>query len=397
MFSLSLNLGLPSATMGSIFVRLDKGEYAPGDQVSGVINLNLFSIFNQGVIYLTAAGVEQVKLVEIETTGTGDNRTETKKHHRDRNFFFNNRFPVHHFHSGFLAAGQYSFPFSFVLPTGLPSTFSYKFHKDGEECFAITSYEISASLENATGTTMNHSLPLSVNQQQAFSNQAHRMEMNQDVTHCCCFGKGRAKITSYFEKNEYIPGETAFLITEADNSNSTAAINHIKGEFRQVIRLKAGFYEHTVSNSLCELSASGIPAGQQKIGPSAIRLEVPLINAKHRPSNTNDSNIVQPTSRGKLITNEYYLVNTLEMDACICCGDHPNCKLQLNIRNPSFNYNPWTSQPDSWSPQVFSPVAFQVSPETRFDVNMYVDNKASSPQYGGFGNPTMPIMPPPPY
>lgn len=398
MFSLSLNLGLPSVNYGSMYIRLNKGEYIPGEQVSGFIDMNLISMFNQGVVYLTVAGVEQVKLVEVIHTGTGDDRREEKKHHNDRNFFFNNRFPVHHFHSGFMAAGQYSFPFSFMLPTGLPSSFSYKFKKDGEDCFAITSYEISATLENATGTSMNYSLPLSVNQQQVFSNDSTRMEMNTDVTHCCCIGKGRAKITSYFEKNDYIPGEKAYLITEADNSNCTAQINFIKGEFRQVVRLKAGFYEHTISNNLCELKTPGIQPGQQKTGPNAIRLEVPLVNA-HQNHQNKESNSVQPTSRGKLISNEYYLVNTLEMDACICCGEHPNCKLQLNIRNPSFTYNAWSSQPSSWSPQVFDPVNFQVSPETRFDVNLFVDNNATSPHYAGQAFPQMPgmpMMPPPP-
>jgi hypothetical protein len=398
MFSLSLNLGKPSAQMGSMYVRLDKGEYVPGEQVSGVINLNLFAVFNQGVIYLTAAGVEQVKLVEIIKTGAGTDAKEEKKWHNDRNFFFNNRFPVHHFQGGFLAAGQYSFPFSFVLPTGLPSSFSYKFTKDHEACFAMTSYEISATLGSAAGPALSFSLPLSVNQPQIFSNPSQRMEMNQEVTHCCCVAKGRAKITSYFEKNEYVPGETAFLITEADNMHSQAAINHIKGEFRQVVRLKAGAFEHSVSNSLCELKTPGIQPGEQRIGPNAIRLEVPLINKNPNQWDKNQSknNVVQPTSRGKLINNEYYLVNTLEMDACICCGEHPNCKLQLNIRNPSLVYNPWAGQPEGWSPQVFNPVAFQVSPDTRFDVNMYVDNSASSPQYAGQAFPQMPGMPPPP-
>lgn len=395
MFSLSLNLGLPSMNFGSMYIRLDKGEFIPGEQVNGYIDMNLVSMFNHGVIYLTVAGVEQVKLVELVTHGSGDNRVEEKKHHNDRNFFFNNRFPVHHFHSGFMAAGQYSFPFSFVLPTDLPSSFSYKFTAHNEPCFAVTSYEISATLEGATGTTMFYNMPLSVNQQQVYGGNNHKMEMNQDVTHCCCVSKGKARITSYFEKNDYIPGEKAYLITEADNTQSTAKINHIKGEFRQVIRLKAGFYEHTLTNNLCELKTPGIQPGEQRSGPNAIRLEVPLVNAnKHlHHHDKNESNAVQPTSKGKLISNEYYLVNTLEMDACICCGEHPNCKLNLNIRNPSFSYAGWSSQPSAWNPQVFNPVSFQVSPETRFDINMYVDANATSPHYAGHSQPMMPGMP----
>lgn len=42
--------------------------------------------------------------------------------------------------------------------------------------------------------------------------------MIKDVKICCCFSKGESKIKSYFEYNSYMPGETANIITEVDNS-----------------------------------------------------------------------------------------------------------------------------------------------------------------------------------
>lgn len=391
---------MPAANMGSIYVRLDKGDFTPGDQVTGMVMLNLFSNFNHGSVYLTVAGVEQVNLVELVTTGTGDDRKEEKKFHNDRNFFFNNRFPLHHFAGGFVPAGQYNFPFCFVLPSGLPSSFKYKFRKHMEDCFAMTTYEVSASLENQMETSMNYTIPMSVNQPMQLSDGSKKMEMDTEVTHCCCIGKGRAKIVSYFEKQGYIPGETAYLITEADNTKSTAAIENISGEFYQVIKMKAGFYEDTVRNSLKNVSTQGLQPGESKQGPNAIRIEIPLVNDKHT---TNvEEKVVQPTSRGKLITNEYYISNVLNMDACICCGSHPTCTLQLSLRNPSYNYNPWQSQPENWNPQTFSTMNFQFNADNKFDTNMYVNTQASSPQYSGHAQlqfpvmPGMPQMPPPP-
>lgn len=395
MFSLSLNAGTPATITGSIYVRLDKGDYTPGEQVTGVVMLNLFSNLNQGAVYLTVAGVEQVKLVEMHTTGAGDDKKEELLHHSDQNFFFNHRIPIHNFAGGFIPAGQYSFPFCFVLPTGLPSSFKYKFRKDMEDCFAMTSYEVRASLENQSETSLNYTVPLAVNQPMQLSDGSKRMEMDTTVKHCCCIDKGSAKIVSYFEKQNYVPGETAYLITEADNTKSSAAISSITGEFYQVIRMKAGVYEENVRNTLKNVSMTGIQPGESKQGPNALRIEIPLVNEKNT---TNvEEKVVQPTSRGKLITNEYYITNTLSMDACICCGSHPYCTLQLSLRNPSFNYNPWQSQPENWNPQTFSPMNFQFSSDNRFDTNTYVNNQASSPQYGGNANvnyPGMPAMPP---
>lgn len=397
MFSLSFNLGLPSINMGSMYIKLDKGDYSPGEQVTGVVMLNLMSIFNNGTVYLTVAGVEQVKLVERVTVGTGEQRKEENRIHTDRNFFFNNRIPLYHFSGGFAASGQYSFPFCFPLPSGLPSSFKFTFKQHGEDCFASTSYELKASLENGHETSLFYNIPLAVNQPMQLDNASSRMEMTSKINHCCCIDKGTSKIVSYFEKKEYFPGETAYLITEADNTQSQAAIKSIAGTFKQEVRLRAGTYEDRIHIDLKDVRLPGMMPGEQRTGPNAIRIEVPLVNHSHYAK----ENGIQPTSRGKLITNEYFIKNKLSMDVCNCCDTNPQCTLKLNIRNPSINYNPWQSMPSNWNPQVFSTVNLQFSADTRFDTNLFMNGNMNTAQanLGMTGFPQMPgspQMPPPP-
>jgi Arrestin (or S-antigen), N-terminal domain len=354
MFSLSINFPtFPLANVGSIYVRLDKGEYAPGEQVTGTVLLDLLSNFGSNQIWLTLVGVEQVRLVQETTTGTG--AEEKKQHHPkyEDNWFFSHKIPIYTFPNAFVPGGQYSIPFSFMLGPGLPSTFRYEFKMHGFDCFASTNYELMASLESVGlgAQNLRHTTTFNVNQPVVVGDGSQKKELTQNVTSCCCFGKGSSKITTYFEKSDYIPGETAYLITEADNTQCTVKVEKISARFRQNLTLQAQGFTHRINHDLNVLDTPGIGPGEKKDAQNAIRLAVPLVASNNR-------GIIQPTSRGKLIVNEYELANYLHMDACICCSDHPNCVLNLNVRNPSITYSNWSSQPPTWNPQKLSPITF---------------------------------------
>src|SRR3990167_4476911 len=385
MFSLSINLPtFPLPNVGSIFVRLDKGEYAPGEQVTGTVLVDLLSNFGTNQIWLTLVGVEQVKLVEEIRTGTGAEERKTHNHKFEDNWFFSHKIPIYTFPSAFVPSGQYSIPFSFMLGPGLPSTFKYEFKMHGFDCYAATNYELMASLESIGfgAQSLRQTIAFNVNQPVVVGDASQRKELTQNVTSCCCFGKGSSKITTYFEKSDYIPGETAYLITEADNTQCTVKIDKISARFRQHLTLQAQGFTHRINHDLNSLDAPGIGPGEKRDAHNALRLAVPLTASSGR-------GIIQPTSRGKLIINEYELANYLHMDACICCSDHPNCTLKLNIRNPSINYSTWNNQPPTWSPQVLTPITINFSSEFM----MPRPDRHQQGQPGMQGMPGMPGMP----
>jgi Arrestin (or S-antigen), N-terminal domain len=48
----------------------------------------------------------------------------------------------------FFTAGQYSFPFSFILGPGLPSSFSHNWSEEGRGCFAKVEYRLVAGIDS---------------------------------------------------------------------------------------------------------------------------------------------------------------------------------------------------------------------------------------------------------
>ena len=390
MFSLSFNLGLPTPNLGSVYVRLDKGEYSPGEQVSGTIMLDLYTPFQFGnQIWLTLAGVEQARLVEHKQRQDGEEKIEEKIEHAEQNVFFNHKIPVYSFSSGMISPGQYSFPFGFVLQSGLPSSFQHKFKMGLEDCFAGVTYELQASLSSSQSSppAISHTIPFNVNQPVSLSNEGSRKEMNSKIDSCCCISRGESRIVSYFEKVEYVPGETAYLICEADNSKCTVKLNNISASFNQHIKITARGYSHQITQVLTSMVMDGIGPGERKVGPDSLRMAVQLMSG-----DKNNQKGVQPTCRGKLINNEYYLVNTLNVDACICCGSHPSSSLRLNVRNPDLQYIAWSAQPAQWSPQVMPTATIQFDSEFRLPTNDFM----GPPGDINFNNNAMPVMPPPP-
>jgi len=406
MFSLNFNFGIPTPNLGSMYIRMDRGEYSPGDTVSGTILLDLFTPFNHNQVWITVAGVEQTSLVETlpqnndqaNTNNRHGHNHERYRRHSDHNFFFNYKIPVHTFGGMFIPNGQYSFPFSFVLPPGLPSTFDYSFNVGQEPCYAKVSYELRASLENPSSRgspSLSHTQVLSVNQGALLGGESTRKELNQHVKSCCCIDKGHAKIISYFEKAEYVPGETAYLVSEVDNTKSKAKINSIDGIFRQKLRLQARGFVYPLQIDLNKLSLPGIEPGQARLGEQALRLALHLVsNSKQQTFNTRtNTSTIQPTCRGKLIQNEYFIVNRLHMDACVCCGEHPNCTMQLNVRNPSINYSGWSAMPTNWNPKTFDLVPLQFSSNFAFDTNAFMGQPPNNPGMPAMaGSPGMPAM-----
>ena len=185
--------------------------------------------------------MEDTKLIERKTrtvarTRGGKTHYESETyyvHHQDYNSFFNHKFPVYKFTSMYVPAGQYTFPISFVIPKGLPSTFNYNFNKHGE-CHARVNYVLQATIRPLNMPSIppiQSTQAFVLNQEIVLSSGMQKREMDKKITSCCCIQRGHSKIVTYFEKNDYVPGEIAYIITEVDNSHGTADIFEIRGIF----------------------------------------------------------------------------------------------------------------------------------------------------------------------
>ena len=290
----------------------------------------------------------------------------------------------------FVPAGQYNFPFSFLLQPSIPSTFNFESYRHGD-CHAKVNYVITANIGSVSGIK---GLPpitctqnFVVNQELILSSGSTKKQLTQEIVSCCCLNKGKSTIVSYFEKNDYLPGEKAYMITEVDNSECKADVLQIKGIFRQILEVTAQGYSETFKYDHQTVVLAGIQKGLILLGQDAKRIQVPLL--------TTAGAAVHPTCRGKLINNDYYLINELKLDACLCCDKNPHCILSLNVRNPDMNYAKWAEMPSNWNPQLMS--AYNIQFTADFS-NPIIQHQSGTETYNTLdimGPEAMPMMTPP--
>ena len=357
---------------GSMFIQLSQGTFTPGQQVNGTINLNLLQQINgASQIYLVVAGMETVSLNERQETkvygtttaggGTGKLRMRyfyRNIRHNENYPICNYRFPVYTFSSNSMPAGMYSFPFSFLLDANLPSSFTYKFTnpafetEDWAKCIATIEYNLIALIDDNNPNTppIRYVQKFSVNQADVENLGVHKCSVRKDNTSCFCMSQGSTIMTSYFEKNEYCPGEAANILTEIDNSTSSSGVPAVTVIFSQKYTFQAGPYIHQIDMQHQETNIRGVEAGSKL---TAQRMEVKLVDKKGL--------LVTPTCRGKLVKNEYFLLNRAHIEtSCNCDTPYAEAKMFMTIRNPEMKYQKWV-QPQNWQPKVMPVAQFQPS------------------------------------
>lgn len=357
---------------GTLFVTQERPVYAPGDQVNGVIYVDCFLDFPASHITLKLEGKEKVKYwvpeqVHDHTDKDGVKHYKTEYHPRwDSHRCFNYEFPAANFAGPFIPKGQYQIPFQFHLPVELPSTFHYKWH-DGGDCFAKIHYKAKAKLESSTGKDLlKTSFDMILNASQNELIQQRRIDIDKEVINCCCFNQGRFKMTAYFEKDAYMPGETAFLVVEAEN-NSKAECKKIRGNFTQAITIKNG-YGH--KKDLTSVVCPGLAPGKTYLGQDAKRLEIPLTGTMI--TGGEDAGVSNTTVHGKLIQCNYYVSAQTEMDACICCDEHPVSRIYINQYNAVPPIPHVFHPPTDWAPQVFDTYIANFNPEFEIEIEVEV-------------------------
>jgi len=377
--------------MSSIFIKLEKYTYVPGEQVNGFIYLNLSASLNGSEVLLSVSGVEEVKLVESRLMNHYEYNSRWRDHqlrhniyshtkynwepvhnaweignrnaisgdsgemrnvlidHYSTNEIFHHHFPIFKWNGGLIPPGQWSFPFSFTLPQGIPASFNYQFNEHGRICFGDITYNLMAYVPN-TGvfgffqSNLKQKTYFIVNHPTKSESGQTSDSKTLDVTSCCCIDKGKATISAYFEKINYTPGETAYIISEVDASKLKTDVLEVDGYFRQVLKLTTNSFTKIINHKLQVVKMPGVKKGQKKIGNDAIRTPIQLVDNSSR-------NAVQPTSQGNLVNNSYTLESRAKVDASVCCDSHPTIKLSANVFNIPVEPPIW-STPSSWNPQI---------------------------------------------
>lgn len=346
---------------GNLSIQVEQPKYYSGQQVNGWIYLNLFKPFPTGSMEVMITGKEKTKYVTVTTHNSTHNNnafvTANQKQvsvHKDKREFFGFHYQIQSVVPNQFPAGQYSYPFTFLLPQNLASTFDYSWMEEGYHCHAKIEYKLKAVLKNdQKKKLLMEKSPILVDRSpKEMAGFEQVSKYNAQVKGYCSIDKGTIYMTGYCQKVEYVVGEEASIKLEVDCSNMKANITKISCRLLQVIRMGKGGGKQ-FSNVISEKILPGVNIGQVIAGTNAFVFSLPIRTGGPYQSSTN----------GEIVQCEYQLEQLCDVDRCQCCNDDVKTLLNICVVNQSLQ--PYIFPPammqNGWSPQVMAPVVFPSS------------------------------------
>jgi hypothetical protein len=434
----------------SLYIAFNKPSYFPGEQVIGTVYLNTVNSFDAHGIELTFFSEEHVKYIEYimkrvdhhnpysppkRGGGRGPTRSGPKrsgvhkgsgrpinrsggariKGYRGTHLhskgggmrggvdnpyqvvpvprvsnlvLYSFKFILNPQNSQLIAAGQYAYPFSFILPVGLPGSFEYYDH----EISAYIQHLITAraySYSNPANQFMTTNL-LFVKTDSSKYNFPLQISDEYEMG-CCCFCKdGNVKLLTQFEKQGYYLGENIRFYSHVDNRNCGLDVTGIIAEIKQEIKL-------TTPNSQKSLNITRTITKQrlknliEKNTTNKVAFNFPLKD-ENNPiynyykdcrfynlyGNPNTLHSMQCSTKGSNLECNYYLSVYLSYDEC--CRGTPYCTIPLYITIGDNYSNYQFTNPQGYNPQPYTSTT--------------IDLPAVGAPYQSTGDQLDPILPP---
>ncbi|CAI2364882.1 unnamed protein product [Moneuplotes crassus] len=359
---------------GNVYLQTDKAYFVAGEQITGNIYLNLTMGFPASNLEIKVEGKEKCKWTtrESKEVKEGDTtRTEfVDVWHKNERKVITYKVPVYYFPGGMAPPGQYTFPFSFALPSNLPASIYYC---GFDKASAYIKYKIKAVLEPSMGVKakkMKFKQPLVIRQPVSESLMAPIQSDERNVyACCCCCSKGVAKITTQFEKDGYCPEETCRAMCDVDNSQCSRDINNITIELKQHVELRSKDERTFTDNRVLESKEYDGLAANSNTGGMTRYLELSLAGIRQqarpfddvKPLSADDLYLaerMQPSSHGNAVKLWYTL--TVFCNYGTCCAQEPHCTIPLTITPPPLPSFGQVQAPAGWSPTVFNTFEFNL-------------------------------------
>jgi hypothetical protein len=344
---------------GSINIQLDKQKYVAGDQVNGWVHLNLVKDFPSNSIYLIISGKEKIRLTNVKRTVEGSGEVDSEVFvHKDSNEFYAHSFPLYINFGQNFPQGQYSFPFSFKLNENMPGSFVREYIAHGEKCFGKIKYKVKAGLKDSnSAVSLFEKVDFVVDQRWELPSGPQTKQFSQKLQGICCSNLGVFAMNCYFDKDKFIVGENSTLTVAIDNSDCQSNVKAIKCQLVQTTRLQTSSneYHDMLKKTLTEVIIPGIKQGEKKIGLDAIPVILPIRTDSEQ----------EASSSGNLISNDFKIIITTEMESCLCYCENPSNEIEVKIFNRQIQYNPYQPQVPNWSPVVMDPFVCTISPQSR--------------------------------
>ncbi len=436
----------------SLYIAFNKPSYMPGEQVMGTVYLNTVNSLDAHGIELTFYSEEHIKYIEYinkrvdhhnpynpPQKGRAPNRAGAKRStapkvskgsgrtiNRSGNariqgnrgthlhskgggmrggidspiqvvpvprvsnlVLYSFKFLLNPQNSQFISAGQYAYPFTFILPLGLPGSFEYYDHEiSGYIQHLITARAYSYSNPNNQFMTTNLLIVKTDTSQYNFPlNITDEYEMG-----CCgCFCQdGIIKLTTHFEKQGYYFGENIKCYTNVDNGNCGLDVTSIIAEIRQEIKLTTPKSQRplNINRIICRQRIKSLI---EKNSINKVDFNFLLSDEKNPIYNYyNDCRFynlygsadtlcsMQCSTKGANLQCNYYLSVYVSYDEC--CRGTPYCTIPLYVTVGSKYSNYQFNIPQGYNPQPYN--------------SINIEMPAVGAPYQSTGDELNPILPP---
>ena len=351
---------------GGMFIQLENTVYFGGQEVSGMIHIDIHSQMSPSTLYLIFKGKETTHWEESRRvserdliTGNTVNRTVTD-YYDGKAKFCNFQYPIYRWDYP-LPCGGYSLPFRFILPTSVPGSFYYAC---GHTKAEIT-YKFHAKLVSVANEKLKARLPMFV-RQASFDYKANiTANKNARMKTWCCCDQGTCSINVVFPQDTYNPTQVATMTANVDNSQSKLDVNGITASLNSSVRLKSSsghthFFKETIVSQHIPMK---IRTGESLLNSSSVELQLNLPSRMDMLGNMH-------STTGSLIDCVYSVDVRANMDgSCMCCGDEPAVQNIMKIIPNAVIAPSAPVAPPNWNPQVLEAVALQYDSKYEVKVN----------------------------
>lgn len=348
----------------SIYMDLDRSYVVSGQMLSGTIYLNINSPqgFQSKGIFLQLEGEEIVRFEEevtdrVDQDEDGDTMEKRIVVRHGKNEFIDMKIPIHTYRE-LLMPGQYTYPFTIMIPQGLPGTF---FEADnnprmgGKDYSCQVRYKLQCECDSSgfLSRDIEYEKPIVMLETALSAIDQPTVEHTATVMFCCCIPKGDVYIKATFDKNAYRPGENAYIVVNVNNM-SESDVDEINAKLMRRLSMRADGAHMDNTELMREVTIPGVPAGENK---EEMRVSLPITYEIRRGGDYDD---VRPGVNSRMITCNYYIV--------VECSVPMAPDIQLHLPITIYAAAPEYIQPDA--PPGWTPVPNEMA--TVEDVSQYI-------------------------
>lgn len=381
MFKKSRNFAHKPQKDGSIYLLLSKQTYSPSEQINGTIEMDLGSDHGDGIIYLELIGTEYVQWwSETEYVGDQGVKKNNYKVHKADHRIFKYKWPVSDGNKQFFQQGEYTVPFSLILPEKMASSYKYDWAEFMRPCFAKIEYKLKVKFMRIDSKFEEQLFYRSLSEiyirQTNDGMMTRRKYKNSHQLRTCCLSNGKINFKSCVEKSEFKLGENISLKVDIKNK-AWMSIKRFEVKIVQVLSLRTYHNSIVKKDTLVSKIYPGIKRRKSQSGENARVFELNLdnIDTSNAGAFTNISIASSTTTHGFLIDCDYFQeVRSIPNVMCMCCvcfHEDPMFSQPFYLYNAKSYGNNSQSMSKNRDSKIFD--HYIASLDQRFEVNIPIN------------------------